>query len=90
METTNLNIRTEKEIKTAAEVIFAELGLNMTSAVNIFLRQVIREHGIPFALKLDDPNATTIAAIEEGHRIAYDESVPRYHTMEELRAALSK
>lgn len=48
MESTNLNIRTDKEVKLAAERIFEELGLNMTTAVNIFLRQTIRENGIPF------------------------------------------
>ena len=51
METTNLNIRTEKEIKDQAEKIFNELGLNMTTAVNMFLRTVIRENGIPFELE---------------------------------------
>ena len=55
METTNLNIRTDREVKLAAERIFEELGLNMTTAVNIFLRQTIRENGIPFELKLDVP-----------------------------------
>ena len=48
MSSTNLNIRTEKEVKEAAEKIFGELGLNMSTAVNIFLRQTIRENGIPF------------------------------------------
>lgn len=38
----------------------------MTTTINIFLRTTVREHGIPFELKLDVPNATTIAAIEEG------------------------
>ena len=53
MATTNLNIRTDKAIKDQAEEIFNELGLNMTTAVNIFLRTAIREHGIPFELKLE-------------------------------------
>ena len=53
MATTNLNIRTEKAIKDQAEEIFNELGLNMTTAVNMFLRTAIREHGIPFELKLE-------------------------------------
>ncbi len=66
MATTNLNIRTEKAIKDQAEEIFNELGLNMTTAVNMFLRTAIREHGIPFELKLDVPNDTTAAAIEDG------------------------
>ena len=72
MATTNLNIRTDKAIKDQAEEIFNELGLNMTTAVNIFLRAAIREHGIPFELKLEVPNDTTAAAIEFANRaIAY-------------------
>ena len=61
MESTNLNIRTDKEVKLAAEKIFEELGLNMTTAINMFLRQTIRENGIPFSLKLNnehDDNCT--------------------------------
>ena len=42
MATTNLNIRTDKAIKDQAEKIFNELGLNMTTAVNMFLRTAIR------------------------------------------------
>ena len=86
---TNLNIRTDKDIKSAAEKIFEELGLNMTTAVNIFLRQSIRENGIPFDLKLDIPNETTAAAIAEGRRLAEDKTVKGYSTMDDLRAALS-
>lgn len=86
--TTNLNIRTDKEIKEQAEQIFSELGLNMTTAINMFLRSTIRENGIPFALKLDVPNEVTAAAIEEGRRIAHDNSVKGYTSIDELRAAL--
>ena len=60
----------------------------MTTAVNIFLRQTIRENGIPFELKLSVPNEETVAAMEEGMRIAYDKSVKGYKSMEELKAAL--
>ena len=87
MATTNLNIRTDKGIKDQAEEIFAELGLNMTTAVNMFLRTAIREHGIPFELKLDVPNETT-AAIEEGRKLMADPDAPRYASMDELKAAL--
>lgn len=88
MESTNLNIRTDKEVKLAAEKIFEALGLNMTTAVNMFLRQTIRENGIPFELKLSVPNDTTLAAIEEGRKIAYDKTVKGYSSMEDLKAAL--
>ena len=88
MAITNLNIRTDKDIKDQAEEIFNELGLNMTTAINMFLRTAIREHGIPFELKLDVPNETTAAAIAEGRKLMDDPSAPRYSSMDELKAAL--
>lgn len=86
MATTNLNIRTDKEIKDQAEIIFNELGLNMTTAINMFLRSTIREHGIPFELKLDIPNETTIEAIKEGKKLINDPKI--YSNIEDLKADL--
>ncbi len=86
--TTNLNIRTDKNIKDQAEEIFNQLGLNMTTAINIFLRTAVRENGIPFELKLDTPNNNTKAAIEEGRKLFNDDSVKGYNSIKELRDAL--
>ena len=86
--TTNLNIRTDKEVKEAAEQIFNELGLSMTTAVNIFLRQTIRSNGIPFELKLNTPNDVTMAAVEEGRKIARNPEIRGCTSIKELRAAL--
>ncbi len=88
MATTNLNIRTDKAIKDQAEAIFAELGLNITTAVNMFLRTAVRERGIPFELKLETPNDTTAAAIADGRAMADDPNTPRYSSMKDLKAAL--
>ena len=88
MATTNLNIRTDKEIKDQAEIIFNELGLNMTTAINMFLRSTIREHGIPFELKLDIPNETTLEAIKEGKKLINDPKTKRYSNIEDLKADL--
>ena len=88
MSATNLNIRTDKDVKEQAEQLFAELGLNMTTAINLFLRTAIRKHGIPFDLYLDVPNETTVAAIEEGKKLLNDPSSPKYSSMEELKATL--
>ena len=88
MATTNLNIRIDKEIKEAAEKIYSSLGLNMTTAINMFLRASIRERGIPFDLKLDIPSDETIKAIEEGRMIAKDNNVSSYDNMDDLRKAL--
>ena len=57
--TTNLNIRTDKVIKKQAEDIFNELGLNMTTAINIFLRTAIREHGCP-QINTEECNSTSL------------------------------
>ena len=88
MATTNLNIRTDKEIKEAAEKIYSSLGLNMTTAINMFLRSSIRVSGIPFDLKLNVPSDETIKAIEEGRMIAKDTNVKSYDNMDDLRKAL--
>lgn len=88
MEMTNLNVRVDKDVKEKAESLFSELGLNMSTAVNIFLRTAIRTKSIPFELRLDIPNNTTIAAIEEGRRIATDKSVKGYSNIEDLKEAL--
>ena len=50
MATTNINIRTDSEIKAQAQAIFASLGLDMTTAVNLFLRQTVRQKDLPFVL----------------------------------------
>ncbi|MDU7651179.1 MAG: type II toxin-antitoxin system RelB/DinJ family antitoxin [Anaerococcus vaginalis] len=85
---TNLNVRTDKQVKKQAEEIYANLGLNMSTAINMFLRASIRESGIPFDLKLDIPNEETIKAIEEAELIARDENVKSYDNIEDLRKAL--
>jgi DNA-damage-inducible protein J len=50
MSVTNINIRTDSEIKSQAQQIFATLGLDMTTAINLFLRQTVRERDLPFVL----------------------------------------
>jgi DNA-damage-inducible protein J len=55
MSITNINIRTDSEIKAKAQKIFAKLGLDMTTAVNLFLRQTVRMNDIPFILTTGEP-----------------------------------
>ena len=88
MYTTKLNIRIDKFTKEQAEKIFNQLGLNMTTAINMFLIATIRENGIPFELKLDTPNKETIEAIEEGRKMLKDPNTPKYSNMEDLKKAL--
>lgn len=64
-ETTNISIRMDRELKEQAESLFSELGMNMTTAFNIFLRQSVRQGKIPFEISLNKPNAATLAAMRE-------------------------
>lgn len=90
MNTTKLNIRIDKFTKEQAEKIFNQLGLNMTTSINMFLIATIRENGIPFELKLDTPNKETIEAIEEGRKMLKDPNTPKYSNMEDLKSALEE
>ncbi len=53
MESTNINIRTDRELKENCEKLFESLGLNMSTAINMFLRQSLYVGGLPFEVKLD-------------------------------------
>ena len=53
MSNTSMNIRMDSDVKRQAKELFAQFGLDMTTAINMFLRQSIRQQGIPFALQLD-------------------------------------
>ena len=50
MPVTNINIRVDNNIKKEAQDVFSSLGMDMTTAINIFLRQAIRQRSIPFAV----------------------------------------
>ena len=65
MATVNMSIRMGTELKKQAEAMFSDMGLNMTTAMNMFLRQVVRQGKIPFEIATDIPNAETVAAIKE-------------------------
>ena len=87
--TSTMNIRMDKDVKEQAQRIFAQLGMDMTTAVNVFLRQAIRYNGFPFEIRLDTPNQETLDAINEVQQMKKDPSVGRSYTdvdkmMEEL------
>ena len=82
--TSNISFRVDTDIKNQAESVLAELGMNMTTAFNIFLRQTIRERGIPFMINASKPNKETIEAMLEAERIAKDPNTRRFKSVEEL------
>ena len=82
--TTNISIRMDSELKVQADALFAELGMNLSTAFNIFVRQSIREGRIPFDISLNQPNRETIAAMLEAEKIVKDRSVKGYSDLNEL------
>ena len=86
--TTNLNIRIDKELKEQAEVFFNELGLNMSSAFNIFVRQSLRQGKIPFELSIvADPfySSANMAVLRRSIQEANEGKLVA-KTLEELQA----
>ncbi|MCH5162455.1 MAG: type II toxin-antitoxin system RelB/DinJ family antitoxin [Clostridiales bacterium] len=58
-----INVRVDDKLKKEAAELFADLGLDTSTAINMFLRQAINSNGIPFAV--ERPNAATLAAMKE-------------------------
>lgn len=87
---TNISIRMDSDVKAQADALFGELGMNLTTAINIFVRQALREGRIPFEISINQPDRETIAAMLEAERIAKDPSVKGYTNMDELFADLRK
>ena len=52
-ETTNLSIRIDRDLKDEAEKVFNELGMNLTTAITVFVRQAVRQRKIPFEISLN-------------------------------------
>ncbi|MCI9577167.1 MAG: type II toxin-antitoxin system RelB/DinJ family antitoxin [Clostridiales bacterium] len=86
--TTNFSVRMDSELKKQSEALYGELGMTLTTAINVFLRQSLRTGGLPFEVKLAKPNKETIAAMLEAERIAKDPSVKGYTDLDELFAEL--
>ena len=82
--TTNISIRMDAELKSQADALFTELGMNITTAFNIFVRQSLREGGLPFVVTLNQPNKDTIAAMLEAERISKDSSIKGYTNLNKL------
>lgn len=80
MAATNITMRMDEDLKAQAEELFADLGLNMTSAFTIFVKQAIREQRIPFRISREVPNEETLEAIEEVKRMKKDPSIGKSYT----------
>ncbi len=84
MGTTNITIRMDEELKKQAEELFADLGLNMTTAIIAFTRQAVREQKIPFTISRNMPNDETKEAIQEVQKLKQDHAKKVYNRFSEL------
>ena len=82
---TNLNIRVDSNLKKNAEDLFKRLGLNMSSAINVFLTQSVKEQAIPFEICENKPNKKLLKALKEVEKMEkYPEKYKTYHNINEL------
>ena len=86
----SVSFRIDSELKNQADKLFNNLGMNLTTAFNIFLRQSVREGRIPFEITMNSPNAETISAMREAERIANDPTVKGFNSVDELMADLNE
>ncbi len=88
--TTNFSVRMDRDIKKQCEALYGELGMTLTTAINVFLRQSLRAGGFPFDVTLSVPNATTLAAMKEAETIARNPNTKRYSDVEEALRELKR
>ena len=87
MKNVNVTLRVDEDLKKQADDLFSELGLNLTTAFNIFLRQSVREQQIPFRVSRNVPNAVTLAAMDAAEK--GEELYGPYDSVSELMEALN-
>ena len=69
MSKVSTNISLDAETKAKAQVMLADLGMDLSTAVNIFLRQMLYEGGIPFSITREVPNKITLDAMKEAQEM---------------------
>lgn len=90
-KSTNLNIRVDSNLKKEAENLFKKLGLNMSSAINVFLAQSVREQAIPFEIYVEKPSKKLNKALKEVDKMEkHPDKYKSYNNMEELIEDLDK
>ena len=65
MDAVKINVNVDKKTKQEADAVFKELGLNMSTAINMFLKKSVMEGGIPFDVTISKPKRETLDAIKE-------------------------
>ena len=82
-----LKLDIEPELVAQAAALYESLGLDLSTATRIFFLQSLRCHGLPFPLRADEPNAVTLAAMEEAERDA--DMYGPFDSVEEMMKSLN-
>ena len=83
-KTVDINIRMDKELKEQADKLFEELGIDISAAFNIFVRQCLHDGCIPFKISLNKSNKETVKAMLEAKEIAKDKNVKGYDNVDKF------
>ncbi len=86
MSSSNINIRVNSQLKKEAEELFKDLGLSMSSAINLFLKTSVNCDGIPFEISRKKPNSDTLAALLEVQE--FEKHPEKYKTYSSFKEAL--
>lgn len=84
MANSTISIRVNEGLKEQAQELFKSWGMDMSTAVNIFLSQTVREQRIPFSIGSEVPNAETVAAMQEIDKMIESGISPRFKTAEDM------
>lgn len=83
--TTNLNIRVDSTLKQESDMLLKDLGLNMSTAINIFLTKCVKTSSIPFKIEEPKPSKEVKKTLKElDYMMKYPEKYKSYNSVEEL------
>lgn len=80
MANTSINIRMDSDLKKQFEAFCSDMGMTMTTAINIFAKKAVREYRIPFEIGAEQPNAETKEAIHEVQKMKADPKLGKTYT----------
>ena len=83
MATVPTQVRIDEELKKQSMELFAQLGIDMSSAMNMFLKQCVMRGGLPFAVEIPQYRSEVLEAMEEARRISKDPNTKKYGTFAE-------
>lgn len=83
--TSAINVQVNTKDKEKATDILKDLGLNMSTAINMFIKQIIKNDGLPFEVKNPKPSKELLEALQEGEDILNGKiKAKKYHSVKEL------